>query len=40
MSPTRIDFLSLPLHKELAKGTLKNILTDAGISVDELLACL
>ena len=28
--------VTVPLHKELAKGTLKNILSDSGISVDEL----
>jgi predicted RNA binding protein YcfA (HicA-like mRNA interferase family) len=29
--------VTVPLHKELAKGTLKNILSDSGITLDELL---
>jgi len=27
----------VPLHKEIAKGTLKSILEQAGISLDELI---
>ena len=29
--------LPVPLHKELAKGTLKSIMKQVGISLDELL---
>ncbi|MGH9742199.1 MAG: type II toxin-antitoxin system HicA family toxin [Candidatus Acidiferrum sp.] len=29
--------VTVPLHNELARGTLKNILGDSGISVDELI---
>jgi predicted RNA binding protein YcfA (HicA-like mRNA interferase family) len=34
--PQRLP-VTVPLHKELAPGTLKSILSDAGISVDQLL---
>ena len=37
--PQRLP-VTVPLHKELARGTLRNILSDAGISVDELVSCL
>lgn len=37
--PRRLP-VTVPLHKELAPGTLKSILVDACISVDELLAAL
>ena len=30
----------VPLHKELAKGTLKSIMRQAGINLDELLELL
>ena len=29
--------ITVPLHKELKKGTLKRIIKDAGLSVDEFL---
>lgn len=29
--------IPVPLHKELAKGTLKNIISRAGLSLDNLL---
>ena len=32
--------VTVPLHKELATGTLKNILNDAGITSDELVSFL
>jgi predicted RNA binding protein YcfA (HicA-like mRNA interferase family) len=32
--------VTVPLHKELARGTLKSILADAGISAEELLAAI
>lgn len=31
---------TVPLHKELAKGTLKQILRDAGITVEQLIELL
>jgi len=34
--PERRPFLVVPLHKELKRGTLRGILRDADISVDEL----
>jgi predicted RNA binding protein YcfA (HicA-like mRNA interferase family) len=37
--PQRLP-VTVPLHKELARGTLKSILGDAGISAEELLATL
>jgi predicted RNA binding protein YcfA (HicA-like mRNA interferase family) len=37
--PQRLPF-TVPLHKEIAPGTLKSILGDASISVEELLAAL
>lgn len=37
--PQRLP-LTVPLHKELAFGTLRRILRDAGISVDQLLSVL
>ncbi len=37
--PKRLP-VTVPLHKELARGTLKSILGDAGISVEELLATI
>ena len=30
--------VTVPLHKELAKGTLNNILKDSGTSIDELIS--
>ena len=32
--------VTVPLHKEIARGTLKSILADASISVEELLGSL
>ena len=29
--------IPVPLHKELAKGTLKNIMSQAGLTLDEFL---
>jgi predicted RNA binding protein YcfA (HicA-like mRNA interferase family) len=37
--PQRLP-VTVPLHKEIAPGTLKSILGDASISVEELLAAL
>ena len=37
--PQRLP-VTVPLHNELAFGTLRRILRDAAISVDELLAAL
>jgi predicted RNA binding protein YcfA (HicA-like mRNA interferase family) len=37
--PARLP-VTVPLHKELAKGTLKNILSDSGIRVEELISSL
>jgi predicted RNA binding protein YcfA (HicA-like mRNA interferase family) len=34
--PERRTFLVVPLHKELKRGTLRGILRDADLSVDEL----
>ena len=34
--PERRMFLVVPLHKELKRGTLRGILRDADLSVDEL----
>lgn len=30
--------LSVPLHKEVAKGTLRSLIRSAGLTVDEFLA--
>ena len=38
-NPQRLP-VTVPLHKELATGTLKNILNDAGITSDELISFL
>ena len=32
--------LSVPDHRELAKGTLRGLIRDAGLTVDELVALL
>jgi predicted RNA binding protein YcfA (HicA-like mRNA interferase family) len=32
--------VTVPLHKELARGTLKSILADAGLTVQDILATL
>jgi predicted RNA binding protein YcfA (HicA-like mRNA interferase family) len=37
--PRRLP-VTVPRHKELARGTLKSILADAGISTEELLAAI
>jgi predicted RNA binding protein YcfA (HicA-like mRNA interferase family) len=37
--PQRLP-VTVPLHKEIASGTLKSILGDASISVEELLDAL
>jgi predicted RNA binding protein YcfA (HicA-like mRNA interferase family) len=34
--PERRTFLVVPLHRELKRGTLRGILRDADLSVDEL----
>jgi predicted RNA binding protein YcfA (HicA-like mRNA interferase family) len=34
--PDRRTFLVVPLHRELKRGTLRGILRDAGLDVDEL----
>jgi len=33
----RSTTIPVPLHKELAKGTLKSIMNQAGLSLDDLL---
>jgi len=35
--PRRLP-VTVPLHKELAPGTLKSVLSDANISLEELIA--
>ena len=37
--PLRLP-VTVPLHKEIAFGTLRRILRDAGITLDQLLAAL
>ena len=37
--PQRLP-VTVPLHKEIARGTLKSILADASISVEQLLESL
>ena len=37
--PQRLP-VTVPLHREIARGTLKNILADASISVEQLIAAL
>lgn len=37
--PQRLP-VTVPLHKEIARGTLKSILADASISVEQLLDSL
>lgn len=37
--PKRLP-VTVPLHKEIARGTLKSILTDASISVEEFIGSL
>ena len=32
--------LSIPDHAELKRGTLRNLVTDAGMTVDEFLALI
>lgn len=32
--------LSIPDHKEIAKGTLRSLIRSAGITVDEFVSCL
>jgi predicted RNA binding protein YcfA (HicA-like mRNA interferase family) len=39
IEPRRLP-VTVPLHKELARGTLKSILADACISAEELLAAI
>jgi len=34
--PDRRTFLVVPFHRELKRGTLRGILRDAGLDVDEL----
>jgi predicted RNA binding protein YcfA (HicA-like mRNA interferase family) len=38
-NPQRLP-VTVPMHREIAKGTLKNILADAGITVEELISKL
>lgn len=38
--PDRANFLVVPLHKELKKGTLNGILKDAGLDREELAKIL
>jgi predicted RNA binding protein YcfA (HicA-like mRNA interferase family) len=41
MEKTGLDVtLSVPLHKELKRGTLRNLIKDAGLSVDEFVTML
>ena len=37
--PQRLP-VTVPLHREIARGTLKSILADASISVEQLIAAL
>ncbi|HTT32781.1 MAG TPA: type II toxin-antitoxin system HicA family toxin [Methylomirabilota bacterium] len=39
LEPRRLP-VTVPLHKEIAPGTLKSVLSDASISAEELLAAL
>ena len=39
IEPRRLP-VTVPLHRELARGTLKSILGDAGISAEELLRAI
>lgn len=39
-SEGRKERITIPMHREIKRGTLKNILKDAGLSVDELLELL
>ncbi len=32
--------LSVPAHREVAKGTLRSLIRDAGITVEQLIAAL
>ena len=32
--------LSVPLHKEIRKGLLRSLITDAGIDLEDFLTCL
>jgi predicted RNA binding protein YcfA (HicA-like mRNA interferase family) len=34
--PGLVVTLSIPLHDELKRGTLRNLIKDAGLSVDDL----
>lgn len=38
--PNRSNFLVVPLHRELKKGTLNGILKDAGVDREELARLL
>ena len=38
-NPKRLP-VTVPLHRELARGTLKSILADAGLTVQDVLAAL
>ena len=38
-NPQRLP-VTVPLHKELARGTPKNILSDSGISIDQVISSL
>lgn len=38
--PGNIATLSIPNHKEIARGTLRSLISKAGISVDEFVSAL
>ena len=41
MEKTGLDVtLSIPLHKELKRGTLRNLIKDASLTVEEFVALL
>jgi predicted RNA binding protein YcfA (HicA-like mRNA interferase family) len=38
--PGETTTLSIPAHKEVAKGTLRDLIRDANLTVDEFLAAI
>jgi len=41
MEKTGLDVtLSVPLHDELKRGTLRNLIKDAGLSIDDFITML
>ncbi len=40
MKPSSIITLSIPLHSEVKKGTLRDIIKDAGLTVEEFVRLL